>query len=176
MERSDSLFSLCGLNCGLCPMNLREMCGGCFTVSPCYEGCPIFRCAERHKGVEYCFQCSKYPCRRNDGIDLHDSLISHRNQKRDLAEAGRIGIDAYLAVQQKKREILTRLLSDFDDGRRDVFFALAVNMLPLDELVPILERAERDCISLPISKRRIYVEKLLRECGKRFDIPLELRY
>ncbi|MDI2891163.1 DUF3795 domain-containing protein, partial [Clostridioides difficile] len=28
-ERKNQLFSLCGLNCGLCPMLLGNYCGGC---------------------------------------------------------------------------------------------------------------------------------------------------
>ena len=28
-ERENQLFSLCGLNCGLCPMFLGNHCGGC---------------------------------------------------------------------------------------------------------------------------------------------------
>ena len=28
-ERKNQLFSLCGLNCGLCPMRLGNYCGGC---------------------------------------------------------------------------------------------------------------------------------------------------
>ncbi len=175
MDRSDSLFSLCGLNCGLCPMNIRGQCGGCFTGSPCYKGCPIFRCAEKHGGIEYCFQCSEYPCRRYDGIDQHDSLISHRNQKRDLLEAKKMGIDAYLSVQRRKRGILTRLLADYDDGTRQVFFALAVNMLPLEELVSILKRADGDCLEMSVADRGRYMEELLRECGKWLDVVLELR-
>ena len=31
-ERKNQLFSLCGLNCGLCPMLLGNYCGGCGMV------------------------------------------------------------------------------------------------------------------------------------------------
>ena len=32
-NRTDGLFSLCGLNCGLCPMQNRGECSGCFNGS-----------------------------------------------------------------------------------------------------------------------------------------------
>ncbi len=40
-NRTDGLFSLCGLNCGLCPMQIRGDCSGCFNGSTCYRSCPI---------------------------------------------------------------------------------------------------------------------------------------
>ena len=91
--RTDGLFSLCGLNCGLCPMQIRGECSGCFNGSTCYQSCPIAPCSVRHGNVDYCFECPEYPCKRYDGIDRHDSLISHRNQKKDLMKAKAMGID-----------------------------------------------------------------------------------
>ena len=103
-------------------MKIRGNCSGCFTDSPCYPTCPIAPCSVRHGNVEYCYQCEEYPCRRYDGIDEHDSLISHRNQKKDLAKAKTPGIETYLREQHAKQEILAHLLRMYDDGNRDVFF------------------------------------------------------
>lgn len=47
-----------------------------------------------------------------------------------MAKAKEIGIEAYLKEQREKVKILNRLLEDYDNGRKDVFFCLAVNMLP----------------------------------------------
>ncbi len=105
-HRTDALFSLCGLNCGLCPMQIRGEGSGCFNGSTCYRPCPLGPCSARHGHVQYCFQCPEYPCKRYDGIDAHDSLISHRNQKRDLRMAKEMGIDAYLAAQRAKKALL----------------------------------------------------------------------
>lgn len=38
IDRNDSYFSMCGLKCGVCPMQMHGDCGGGFTGSPCYEG------------------------------------------------------------------------------------------------------------------------------------------
>lgn len=174
--REDSMFSLCGLNCGLCPMQIRGSCGGCFSGSPCYATCPIAPCSVRHGNAQYCFECSEYPCRRYDGIDKYDSLISHRNQKRDLAKAKEMGIEAYLEEQRNKRGILDHMLNDYDDGHRMVFFCLAVNMLPLDELRAVLEDADRNREDMTLSERAAYIGGKLRDCGNRLGIELELRH
>ena len=174
-KRTDSLFSLCGLSCGLCPMHIRGNCGGCFTDSPCYPACPIAPCSVRHGNVEYCFECKEYPCKRYDGIDLHDSLISHRNQKKDLAKAKQIGIEAYQAEQREKRTILSHLLMNYNDGRQDVFYCLAVNMLSLDDLQKITEQADRDSSEKLLSEKITLMRHLLYACAQRQNILLELR-
>lgn len=174
-NRTDGLFSLCGLNCGLCPMQLRGECSGCFNGSTCYQTCPIAPCSVKHGGVDYCFQCGEYPCKRYDGIDRHDSLISHRNQKRDMAKAKEMGIDAYLAEQRAKKEILTRFLNDYDDGTKEVFFCLAVNMLEVGDLQNILSRVDSQSNALSIRDKAERLEKLLRECAALKNIPLVLR-
>lgn len=150
-NRTDGLFSLCGLNCGLCPMQIRGECSGCFNGSTCYQSCPIAPCSVRHGNVQYCYQCEEYPCRRYDGIDAYDSLISHRNQKRDLMKAKQVGNEAYLDEQREKKKILTRLLQDYDDGRRDVFYCLAVNMLEVLDLKEAMEAADIESINISLT-------------------------
>ncbi len=174
-KRTENLFSLCGLNCGLCPMHIRGDCGGCFTDSPCYPTCPIAPCSVSHGNVEYCYQCKEYPCKRYDDIDKYDSLISHRNQKKDLAKAKEMGIDAYLDEQREKVKILNRLLEEYDDGNKEVFFCLAVNMLPLEELGKLMKEAEVDALGLDIRQKREYIERRLYDCAGRLGIELSLR-
>ncbi len=130
----------------------------------------------RHGNVQYCFQCEEYPCRFYDGIDRYDSLISHRNQKRDLAKAEEMGIDAYLAEQSAKKAILDRLLKDYDDGRHDVFLCLAVNMLDVIDLQKILEEADESTGSMPQEEKADHMVSLLTACAKKGDIPLKLRH
>lgn len=125
--------------------------------------------------MQYCFECPEYPCKRYDGIDRHDSLISHRNQKRDMAKAKESGIDAYLAEQRAKRQILERLLADYDDGRSDVFFCLAVNMLAPDDLTKVLAECDSRAGKLPMPERTAFIKRQLRDCAEKRGIPLVLR-
>ena len=95
-NRQNQLFSLCGLNCGLCPMFLNKSCPGCGGGEG-NQSCKIARCSMEHGGVEYCFQCSEYPCEKYDHIDDFDSFITHRRRKADLEKARQSGMEAYNA-------------------------------------------------------------------------------
>ena len=74
-KRQNQLFSLCGLNCGLCPMFLNKNCPGCGGGEG-NQTCKIARCSIEHDGVEYCFQCGEYPCEKYEHIDDFDSFIT----------------------------------------------------------------------------------------------------
>lgn len=138
-ERKNQLFSLCGLNCGLCPMKIGGYCGGCGNGS---QSCAVARCSVEHGGVEYCCFCPQYPCEKYDGIDDGDSFITHRRQKADLAKAAKIGIEQYNAEQEEKVKILKQLLNGYNDGRKKSLFCLAVNLLELPELQRRLEHIQ----------------------------------
>ena len=140
-ERDDQLFSLCGLNCGLCTMRIGGYCPGCGGGEG-NQGCAIARCSLRHKGVKYCFQCGEYPCAKYQGADAYDSFITHRNQISDLARAREIGIEAYNEEQRQKSEILQFLLDNFNDGRRKTFYCLAVNLFELEDLESLMSQID----------------------------------
>ena len=76
-ERSNQLLSLCGLNCGLCPMLLGNHCGGCGNGN---QSCKIAKCSLEHGKIEYCYECNNYPCEKHKHIDEYDSL-SHTSGK-----------------------------------------------------------------------------------------------
>lgn len=96
-KRNDPLFSLCGLNCGLC--SLGGHCGGCGAGN---QSCKIARCSLSHGGMEYCFQCREYPCGIYDQIDQFDSFITHQNQMSDMETAKRTGTAAYRRCRRRK--------------------------------------------------------------------------
>ena len=107
---------------------------GCFKDSFCAQVCPMAPCSVKHGGLQYCFECPEYPCRHYDGFDSYDTLVLHRNQRKDMQKAKEMGIDAYLEEQREKKRILERLLEDYNDGQQDVFYCRAVNMLELEAL------------------------------------------
>ncbi len=174
-NRTDGLFSLCGLNCGLCPMQIRGECSGCFNGSTCYLTCPLAPCSVRHGNVQYCFQCPEYPCKRYDGIDAHDSLISHRNQKRDMLKAKEMGIETYLAEQSAKKALLTRMLEEYDDGHHDVFFCLAANLLDVDDLESVIRQADENCVRMNQIEKANWMVCHLQNCADKRQTPLILR-
>lgn len=170
-----SLFSLCGLNCGLCTMQIRGECPGCFAESHCAQTCAFAPCSVRHGNVQYCFECEESPCEKYDGCDQYDSLISHKNQKSDMEKAKRIGIENYRAQIVKKKELLDRLLSEYDDGRKDVFFCLAVNLMEPDDLSAILEEADSSAKGMPLSEKAAYIKHNMIKTAEKKGILLRLR-
>lgn len=89
-ERKNQLFSLCGLNCRLCPMLLGNYCGGCGNGN---QSCRIAKCSLEHGQIEYCYECRQYPCEKYQHIDDYDSFITHKRRKADLERAKNIGIE-----------------------------------------------------------------------------------
>lgn len=145
-QRPYPLLSACGLNCGLCPRfhtDGTSRCPGC--GGPGFEAkrppCGILRCNARH-GVEYCFQCADYPCKKLQGATCVDSFITHQHMEKDFALAKEIGLEAYQAALNEKTAMLRLLLDHYNDGRRKSFFCLAVNLLSLQDVRQVLRQIE----------------------------------
>lgn len=170
-KRENPLFSLCGLNCGLCTMRLGGHCPGCGQGN---RPCKVARCAMA-RGVEYCFECPDYPCEIFDHADEYDSFVTHLNQRADMRKAKEIGVAAYTAEQEEKVKILERLLAEYNSGREKTLFSLAVNLLSVEEVETALQDAERETASLALKEKAKYMAKLLRETASRHGIELKLR-
>ena len=175
-NRQNQLLSLCGLNCGLCPMFLNKNCPGCGGGDG-NQSCKIAKCSMEHGGVEYCFQCSEYPCEKQKHIDDFDSFITHRNQKSDLEKAQRIGIDAYNAEQIEKSKILDILLSGYNDGRKKTLFCTAVNLLDVRDLREVLRQIKDsiDVDTLTLKEKSAFAAGLLQAVAAKKNIDLKLR-
>ncbi len=161
-ERTDGLFSLCGLNCGLCGFRLQGNCDGCFKESFCAKTCPRAPCSVMHGNLQYCFECPEYPCRHYDGFDGYDTLVLHRNQRKDMQKAKEIGIEAYLAEQRQKVGLLDRLLKGYDGGSSLVFFCVAVNMLSVDDMRSMIDKADCETAGMTVQERARHIEDMLR--------------
>ena len=167
-ERKNQLFSLCGLNCGLCPMFLGNHCGGCGNGN---QSCKIAKCSLEHGKMEYCFECKKY-----SHIDEYDSFITHKRQKADLERVQNIGIKQYNLEQQEKIQILSHLLANYNDGRRKNFFCVAVNLLEISELQEAMKQIKQnDELSvLSVKEQCSYIVDILQKIADRRNIKLKL--
>lgn len=173
-ERKNQLFSLCGLNCGLCPMLLGNHCGGCGNGN---QSCKIAKCSLEHDAVIYCFECGLYPCEKYQNIDEYDSFITHRRRKADLEKAQRIGIEQYNHEQKEKVQMLNHLLANFNDGRRKNFFCVAVNLLELPELREIFSqiKANQEHSALSAKEQCSFVAGLFQTVAAQKAAELKLR-
>lgn len=172
--RKDQMFSLCGLNCGLCIMQLGGYCPGCGGGAG-NQGCAIAQCSREHGGVEYCWQCGGFPCGYYAEIDAFDSFITHQNQLADMEKARRIGLAAYQVEQMEKQKILRFLLENYNDGRRKGFFALAVNLLELEALQTVAEQLTAEPGELLLKERAVRAAALLQDLAGQRGIALKLR-
>jgi len=178
--REYPLFAACGLNCGLCPRyhtDSSSRCPGCAGkgFSEAHPSCGVLSCCQR-KGIEYCFLCEEYPCKRYDGVDSFDSFITHKNQLRDLEKAKQMGIEVYKAELDEKVKALKKLLKNYNDGRRKSFFCLAVSLLELHDIKATMEQiaAETKLESQLKTKAAIAV-RCFEEKARAKDISLKLR-
>lgn len=174
--RTDLTFSLCGLNCGLCPMRLGEYCPGCGGGDG-NQSCTIAKCSLQHNKVEYCFLCPDFPCNLYEGIEEYDSFITHQHQLRDIKRAKEVGIEAYNKEQVKKSEILQTLLSDYNDGRRKTFYCVSINLLPLQEIEKVMKQVADNIYlnELTIKEKAEYVVSLFQNIAVQQGVVLKLR-
>ena len=178
--RRNPLFSACGLNCGLCPRFYTKgtsRCPGCAgeDFSAVHPACGVLSCCQR-RGLEFCFECTEFPCAKYKDADTADSFITHKNQFRDMEKAKRIGIEAYEAELSEKVGILEALLADYDDGRRKSFFCLAVNLLELPDVRAVMgiiaSEVDPDA---PIKDKAAATAKLIEQMAQERDVVLKLR-
>lgn len=171
--RKNQLLSLCGLNCGLCPMRIGDYCGGCGNGN---QSCSIARCSIEHDGIEYCFECREFPCEKYRDAGQYDSFITYRHQMDDLKLAARDGIEAYNAIQREKVDILHRLLSEYNDGRKKTLFCLAVNLMELPDLqrAMALIDAQDSVDTMPQKDRARLAAGILQQIADERNLVLKL--
>ncbi len=174
--RSDILFSLCGLNCGLCSMHIGGYCPGCGGGEG-NQSCKIARCSLQNGKPEYCSLCRRFPCEKYEEIDKFDSFITYFNQKRDLKKRDEIGTEEYQKEQKEKIEMLEWLLQNYNDGRKKSFFCLAVNLLELEDLREVKHQIRQDAgmEKLSLKEKAACVKKLLEAKADERQIVLKLR-
>lgn len=163
-ERKNRYFSLCGLNCALCPMYVGGYCPSCGGGAG-NQSCRIAKCSIEQGGIEFCFECKKYPCEHYGEEDVVDSFITYRNRRAD-AERAKKDIRSYIREQEEKEKILLWLLSECNDGRRKTLFCTAVNLLSLHQLEKVMNVLQEDKTELLKEKASLAATLLQEEAKK----------
>lgn len=103
-------------------------------------------------------------------------LSSRINGKADLERAKNLGIEQYNLEQQEKTQILSYLLSNYNDGRRKTFFCVAVNLLELSELQEAMKQIQSndELALLPFKAQCLYVVEVFQKIADRRNIKLKL--
>ncbi len=87
-----------------------------------------------------------------------------------------MGIERYTLEQQEKAEILSYLLSTYNDGRRKSFFCVTVNLLELSELHEALQQIQSndELPSLPLKAQSSHVAEVFQKIADRRGVELKL--
>ena len=144
--RNNPRFSLCGLNCCLCPRFNTDgisKCPGCGgkDFSNQHPTCAVATCNKKHDNVEYCFQCSEYPCKKYQEESKCDSFISYKSVKQNFLEA-KTDLKKYENDLENRYNILKTLLDNYNDGKSKGLYCLITNDMPLVELELLLSKIE----------------------------------
>jgi hypothetical protein len=99
-----------GMNCGLCIGHLRKRkpCGGCLGINDINKpdgckSCTVVACeylAKTESG--FCYECSKYPCRRLKTLDKRYSTKYGMSMLENLAFIEENGLENFLKSEEKK--------------------------------------------------------------------------
>jgi hypothetical protein len=181
IKRKHPMFSLCGLNCGLCPRfhtDGASKCPGCggkdFHLT--HPACAVMTCNAKHNNVEFCFQCSLYPCKKYTSPEKKDSFISYKHVLEDFGKA-RDDLDGYLRELDYKVSLLKKLIEKYNDGKRKNYYCVCVNLLRIDDL-KIIEKTIDDEIADIEANLKTKIEriiKLFEEFAEKDNIELKLR-
>ena len=174
-SRAETRFSLCGLNCILCPMQVGGYCPGCGGGAG-NQSCAIARCSLEQGGFRFCSDCALYPCSRYDAFDAADSFVPHSRRAADLARAQEMGMDAWIAELQQRRAILDKLLANWNDGRRKSLYCAAAYLLEPEALCRVMEAltARSDTADASAKEKAQVAAALLQEEASRAGISLKL--
>ena len=181
-KREYPLFSLCGLNCGLCPRyhtNGTSKCPGCGgqDFESKHPACKVITCNKKHDDVQYCYECSLYPCDKYTATNNLDSFITYKNVNSDLEKLKKYGLDNYKKELNEKVNILQFILANYDDGRHKNFYCLAVNLLSLESLQRVINSIKQFFIEKKMDKKECIDELvlLLNKEAENQNLKLELR-
>ena len=100
------MMAPCGMNCGVCAKHLRDKnpCVGCLAIDRKLYHCEvgIKVCAERNAGATFCFDCTKYPCRRLRQLDLRYRTKYGMSMLENLGRIREMGLDGFMAVENAR--------------------------------------------------------------------------
>lgn len=181
-QRGYPKFSLCGLNCGLCPrFNTvgTSKCPGCGgeDFQNKHPSCAIISCSRKHESIQFCCDCPEFPCSRYKDIPQKDSFITYKNVISDFCKFRKNGIEIYKRDLDRKTDYLELLLTEYNDDRSKNFYCVAVNLLEIDDVESIVERTvnEKAIKTFDKSRRAKYVKDLFLKVAGEKGIDLDLR-
>lgn len=149
MEIRYQEVGVCGLSCRLCPhfhTSGPSRCTGCKGESRMAAGCPFITCAVKRRGVEFCWECEegasceRWAAHRAAGREF-DSFVSYAALEENVAFIEHNGVEAFVAEQRVREELLREMLAGFNEGRSKTYYSIAATVLDVEELRSALAEA-----------------------------------
>ena len=103
-----SMMAPCGMDCGICLAHLRDRnrCAGCLAEEGPKQKhclvCSIKTCALRSEGATFCFDCTKYPCRRLRQLDLRYRTKYGMSMLENLDRIRELGLKQFMVIENTR--------------------------------------------------------------------------
>lgn len=133
-------------------------------------------CNAKNDKVEYCFQCSSYPCKKYLLPEKKDSFISYKHVLDDFSKAA-CDLEGYLNGLDYKVRLLEKLITKYNDGKRKNYYCVCVNLLPVEDLKVIEKSIDEDIdgCGADLKTKIERIIKLFEESADKENIELKLR-
>lgn len=118
-----------------------------------HPACAVITCNKKHDNVEFCYQCSAYPCDRYAQPSSKDFFITYQKVLSDFETAQSSGLESYLNALNEKVEFLKFLINNYNDGRKTNFYCIGVNLLSLADLKGLRKDIEDRISKLNINQK-----------------------
>ena len=176
-------IGVCGLSCRLCPMYHSEAasrCKGCKSEDRMKVGCPFITCAVKRRGIEFCWQCLDHgDCERwqrhRESGRHHDSFVCYQRLENNRAVVEQQGVSALEADTRKREQLLSVMLSQFNEGRSRTFYCIAATVMDIQELAAAITQAREGCPGEDIRERSKVLHAVLRRIAEERNYDLRLR-
>ena len=136
----------CGIDCGLCPRHYadgKSRCPGCGgeDFESKHPACSFKTCCVDEHGLEICAQCEDFPCAKYaDRKKIKcDSFVTHKRIFINHEAVRILGLDDFLAEQNRRVAILHEMLAHYNNGRSKNFYCLAAALLSTQALDAALD-------------------------------------
>ena len=172
-------IAACGIDCGLCPRFYTKgnsVCPGCggLNFKEKHPSCGVLTCCVIKNGFETCAECDDFPCSRFKTYSSGcDSFVTHKKMLSNLEEIKTVGIEKFVEKQNVRIEILSALLTNFDDGRAKSFFCQTCALLPIDKLQEIYSELQKTVEKVELKEKSKLARKLVTETADLLGIDLK---
>jgi hypothetical protein len=173
-------IAACGIDCGLCPRFYTKgnsACPGCggLNFKEKHPSCGVLTCCVIKNGFETCAECKEFPCSRfkTEGAGC-DSFTTHKKMLSNLNEIKTIGIEQFVEKQKTRIDILSNLLTNYDDGRAKSFFCQTCALFSIDKLQELSNEVKTTDANVELKEKSKIVRKLIMKTADTLGVDLKL--